>query len=156
MDGIYYSGVNHTHDNASDKLGRPTKSVDAVNAVLAMARANRSWGYDRIVFALENVGIEISVSSVRNILSEHGIEPAPERGKSPSWSEFIGAHMDVLTSVDFTTIDIGCGGKLKTMYLLFFMEVATRKVHFAGMTANPNEAWMKTSPTRLRIPKQDF
>jgi len=135
--------AHHTHDNTNDKLGRPTLSDETVKAVLKMARENRSWGYVRIVGALANVGIEISATSVRNILAKNGLEPAPDRGKSPSWSEFIKAHMDVLASVDFTTIDIWCGGKLKTMYLLFFMEVATRKVYFAGMTEHPTDEWMQ-------------
>jgi putative transposase len=109
---------------------------------LKLARENRTWGYVRIVGALSNLGIEISATSVETILEKNGLEPAPNRGKSPTWSEFIASHMDVLTSVDFTRIDIWCGGSLKTMYLLFFMEVATRKVHFAGMTDHPTQDWM--------------
>jgi putative transposase len=133
----------HTHDNASNKLGRPALSDEMVNTILMMARNNRSWGYDRIVGACANLGIEISATSVRNLLAEHGLEPAPERGKSPTWPEFIKSHMDVLAAVDFTTIDIWSGGRLKTMYLLFFMEIATRRMHFAGMTEHPNEIWMQ-------------
>ena len=48
----------------------------------------------------------------------------------------------MLASVDFTTIDVWTRSGLVTYYLLFFMELATRRVHFAGLTANPDEAWM--------------
>ncbi|MBP89578.1 MAG: hypothetical protein CMJ64_23190 [Planctomycetaceae bacterium] len=78
-----------------------------------------------------------------NILRRHGIEPAPDRKRSRSWSTFIKAHWDVLVAIDFTTIDIWTKGGLVTFYLLFVMELKTRRVHFAGCTVHPNEAWMK-------------
>jgi len=55
----------------------------------------------------------------------------------------IKAHWDVLASVEFTTVEVWTEGRLVTFYLLFVMEVATRRVHFAGYSVNPNETWMK-------------
>ena len=55
---------------------------------------------------------------------------------------FIKAHWDVLASIDFTTIEVWTKSGLVTYYLLFVMELATRRVHFAGLTANPDEGWM--------------
>jgi putative transposase len=132
----------HTHQHKSNHVGRPKLSDEVIQLVLKLAKENRTWGYDRIVGACSNLGISVSTSSVANILAEHGVEPSPERSKTSNWSEFIRSHRDALASVDFTTIDIWCGGKLKTIYLLFFMEVATRRIHFAGMTEHPNEAWV--------------
>ena len=99
-----------------------------------MARENPTWGYDRIQGALANLGHKISDTTVGNILREHGIEPAPERKRHSTWKAFIKAHWDVLAAVDFTTIEVWTRDGLVTIYLLFAMEVATRRVHFAGCT----------------------
>jgi transposase InsO family protein len=109
-----------------------------------MARENPSWGYDRIEGALANLGHKISDTTVGNILREHGIEAVPpERRRQTTWKTFLKAHWDVLGATDFTTIEVWSKGGLVTIYLLFVIEVATRRVHFAGCTTNPDEAWMK-------------
>ena len=107
-----------------------------------MARENPTWGYDRIQGALANLGHEISDTTVGSILKAHGVDPAPDRKRQSTWKSFIRAHWDVLASVDFTTIEVWTKGGLVTFYLLFVMELATRRVHFAGCTANPNDLWM--------------
>jgi putative transposase len=107
-----------------------------------MARENPTWGYDRIQGALANLGHTISDSTVANILRRHGIDPAPERKRQTTWHTFLKAHWDVLASVDFTTIEVWTRSGLVTCYLLFFMELATRRVHFAGLSINPDEAWL--------------
>ena len=88
-------------------------------------------------------------TAVGNILREHGIEPIPERQRQSTWKEFLEAHWDVLGAIDFTTIEVWTKSGLVTFYLLFVMEVATRRVHFAGCTANPNEDWMKQAARNL-------
>jgi len=108
-----------------------------------MARENPGWGYDRIQGALANLGHEVSDQTVGNILKEHGIEPAPERKRQTTWQTFLKSHWDVLAAIDFTTIEVWTKGGLVTYYLLFVMEVATRRVYFAGCTTNPDEPWMK-------------
>ena len=92
---------------------------------------------------LANLGHEISDQTVCNILKENGMEPVLERERQTTWKTFLNAHWDVLGSIDFTTIEVWTKGGLITFYLLFVMEVATRRVHFAGCTVNPNEDWMK-------------
>ena len=72
----------------------------------------------------------------------HGIEPAPDRRRQSTWKTFLEAHWEVLASVYFTTIEVWTGNGLVTCYLLFVMELATRRAHFAGCTTNPDEAWM--------------
>ena len=124
------------------KIGRPPVSADVVELVLRMARENPSWGYDRIQGALANLGYVISDKSVGNILKAHGIDPAPDRKRQSTWKSFLQYHWDVLASVDFTTIEVWTKNGLTTIYLLFFMELTTRRVHFAGSTANPDEPWM--------------
>jgi transposase InsO family protein len=124
-------------------VGRPRADKKVVDLVLRFARENLTWGYDRIQGALANLGHMISDRTVGNILKEHGIEPAPERKRQTTWKTFIKAHWEVLAAIDFTTIDVWTKGGLVTYYLLFVMEVATRRVHFAGCTPNPDEPWMK-------------
>jgi hypothetical protein len=67
---------------------------------------NRSWGYDRIVGALANLGYRLSDQTVGNVLKRHGIPPAPTRKKTTTWNEFIRAHMDMLLATDFFTTEV--------------------------------------------------
>ncbi len=124
-------------------VGRPCVAEEVVELVLRFARENPTWGYDRIQGALANLGYHISDQTVGNILKEHGIEPTPDRKQQSTWKTFIKSHWDVLASIDFTTIEVWTKGGLVTYYLLFVMELQTRRVHFAGYTPNPDELWMK-------------
>ena len=125
------------------KLGRPPISDVVKQLVLRMARENPRWGFDRIAGAIRNLGHDICDQSVGNILKEHGVEPAGERKRQTTWATFVKAHWDVLAAIDFTTIEVWTNGGLVTFYLLFVMELKTRRVHFAGCTVHPDEAWMK-------------
>lgn len=92
---------------------------------------------------MQNLGHGISDQSVGNMLKEHGIEPAPTRAQTTNWSAFLKAHWDVLAAIVFTTIEVWTKGGLVTFYLLFVMELKTRRVHFAGCTVQPDEPRMK-------------
>jgi putative transposase len=122
--------------------GRPVIDPEVEALVVRMARENRSWGYDRIVGALANLGYTISAQTVGNILKRHGIPPAPERKTTTTWKEFIRAHMEVLVATDFFTAEVWTLGGLVTYYVLFFIHLSSRQVHVAGMTPHPHQAWM--------------
>src|SRR5882672_3604261 len=122
--------------------GRPTVDQELEALVVRMAQENRSWGYDRMVGALANLGYTISDQTVGNILKRHGLPPAPERKTTTTWKEFIRTHMDVLVATDFFTAEVWTLGGLVTYYVLFFIHLGSRKVHVAGVTPHPNEAWM--------------
>ena len=122
--------------------GRPRIDEEIEALVVRLAQENRSWGYDRIVGALANLGYRVSDQSVGNILSRHGIPPAPEREKTTTWNEFIRAHRDVLVATDFFTAEVWTWCGLVTYYVLFFIRVDTREIHVAGMTPNPDQRWM--------------
>ena len=124
------------------KRGRPRVDVAVERLVLEMAEANASWGYDRIVGALRNLGYNISDQTVGNILQRNGIPPAPRRKPAIPWAEFIKMHEDVLTACDFFTAEVFTPAGLITYYILFFIKIGSRDVHIAGMTPHPNEAWM--------------
>ncbi len=121
-------------------VGRPRTSQEIVDLILQFARENPDWGYDRIVGALANLNHDVSDQTVGNILKAHGIEPAPKR--HTTWATFLKAHWDVLAAIDFTTMEVWTRNGLVTFYLLFVIELKTRRVHFAGCTQNPDEAWM--------------
>jgi len=129
--------------------GRPRVEKKIVDLVLRFARENLSWGYDRIQGALANLGHRVSDQTVGNILKEHGLEPAPERKRQSIWKTFLQSHWDVLAAIDFTTLEVWTKGGLVTYYLLFVMELATRRVHFAGCTPNPKESWMEQAAREL-------
>jgi transposase InsO family protein len=138
------------------KPGRPPTSEEITALVLQMARENPSWGYDRIQGALANLGHEVSDQTVGNILKEHGIEPAPERKRQTTWKTFLKSHWDVLSAIDFTTLEVWTTGGLVTFYLLFVMEIGTRRVHFAGCTPNPQEPWMMQIARNLTDAEDGF
>jgi putative transposase len=131
-------------------------SAEVVELVLLMARENPGWGYDRIQGALANLGHLISNTWVGNILKAHGVDPAPDRKRQSTWKSFLQAHWYVLASIDFTTIEVWTKGGLVTVYLLFVMELATRRVHFAGSTANPDEPWMLQVSRNLSDAEEGF
>jgi len=123
-------------------LGRPRVDKELEDWVVKIAKENRSWGYDRIVGALAELGYDISDQTVGNILKRRGIPTAPERKKTTTWREFIRSHMNMLWATDFFSTEVWTLGGLVTFYVLFFIKLDTREVHIAGITAHPNEQWM--------------
>jgi transposase len=123
--------------------GRPPVGREIEELVVQMARENSGWGYDRIVGALSNLGHVVSDQTVGNILRRHGIPPAPKRSQNTNWKDFIAAHMAVLAGVDFFTVEVLTWRGLATYYVLFFLDLETRRVSLAGITRHPTEAWME-------------
>jgi putative transposase len=136
-------------DRRKSTVGRPRVRQVIVDLVLKFAQENSTWGYDRIQGALANGGYHITDTTVGNILNANGIEPAPDRQRSMSWSAFLKAHWDVMAAIDFTTVEVWTKGGLTTFYLLFAMELNTRRVHFVGCATNPKQAWMKQAAREL-------
>jgi putative transposase len=123
--------------------GRPPIGKEIEELIVRMAKENRSWGYDRIVGALANLGHQVSDQTVGNVLRRHGIPPAPERRRTTTWAEFIRVHLAVLVGTDFFTVEVFTLRGLVTYYVLFFIHLETRKVEIAGITTHPTEQWMK-------------
>jgi transposase InsO family protein len=122
--------------------GRPKVDPALEALVVHIAQENRSWGDDRLVGALTNVGYTISDQTVGNILKRHGLPPAPERKTTTTWQAFIRTHMAVRVATDFFTAEVWTLSGLVTYYMLFFMHLDSRKVHLAGITPHPTQAWM--------------
>ena len=138
------------------KVGRPPIPPEIRQLVVRLAQENPRWGHDRIQGALANLGHVISDRTVANILKGHGIEPAPQRKNQSTWATFLKAHWQVLAAIDFTTVEVWTGQGLVTYYLLFVMELATRRVHGASITPNPDEIWMKQVARNLTAAGDGF
>jgi transposase len=138
------------------KAGRPKTDKEIVELLVQMAKENPTWAYNRIQGALANLGYELSDTAIGSILKQHGIEPAPERKKQTTWKDFIQAHWDVLAAVDLTTIEVWTKSGLVTFYLLFVMELSTRRVQFAGCTSNPDEEWILQVGRNLTDSEEGF
>jgi hypothetical protein len=99
-----------------------------------MARENSRWGYLRIRGELIKLGISVSATTIRTLLRRHGLGSAPRR-EGPSWSEFIRAQAHGILAFDFFSVE---SLFLRTFYVLFAIEVASRRIHILGVTRNPN------------------
>ena len=116
-----------------------------------MARENPRWGYRRIVGELAGLGISISATSVRKMLVEAGLGPAGQRG-GLSWREFIRHQAKSMIACDFFAVDTIA---LRRIYVFFFIEISTRRVHLAGMTENFGGAWVAQQARNLAWGLQD-
>jgi putative transposase len=131
--------------------GRPATPEEIRELIVRLARENAGWGYLRIQGELVGLGIKVAASTVRTILKQAGIEPAPSR-QSMSWAEFLRAQAASILECDFFTVDTLF---LKRLYVLFFIELATRRVHLAGITTNPDGAWVTQQARNLLMELDD-
>ena len=86
--------------------GRPPTAKDIRELIVRVARENPTWGYTRLRGALKNLGHELGRNTIKRLLAEHGIAPAPERGRSMSWSTFIKAHWGAIAATDLFTVEV--------------------------------------------------
>src|SRR5215831_19197486 len=122
--------------------GRPPVTAEIRQLVVRMATENRDWGYTRIQGALANLGHDVGRGTIATILQQRGIGPAPERRKGTTWREFLKAHWDVLAAADFFTVEVWTATGLTRYVVLFVIELATRRVHIAGIASEPDGAWV--------------
>ena len=139
------------------QLGRPGVTEEVEQLVMRMAEDNPSWGYRRIQGALANLGQKIDKLTVRTILRRHHLEPAPQRRKGGmGWAQFLKLHWEVLTATDFFTVEVATWHGLVTYYVLVVMELATRRVHIAGITPHPTATFMQQCARQLTDPFEGF
>ena len=121
------------HWTYAHRPGRPSTSLETRQMIIRLARENPTWGYRRVHGELARLGITIAASTVWAILRRAGIHPAPGRS-SESWTTFLRSQAAGIVACDFFTVD---SVMLRRYYVLFFIELATRRVHLAGITKNP-------------------
>jgi len=113
--------------------GRPSLDPKIQALILRMAKENPRWGYVRIKGELGKLGIRVSATAIAMLLRRHGVGPAPRRG--PTWRQFLKAQATGIIACDFFTVETAL---LKTLYVLFFIEIKTRRVHVSASNTNPD------------------
>ncbi len=122
--------------------GRLRTKEAIVELVLRMAAENPRWGYTRIHCSLSNLGHDIGRTTVKRILVENGIDPAPERGERRSWSTFLKAHWGAIAAMDFFTVEAVTFTGLMRYVVLIVIDLETRRVEVAGVVHQPDGRWM--------------
>src|SRR2546422_764435 len=132
-----------TYSRASP--GRPSIRAETGELVLGLARENPRWGYKRIVGELAKLGLRVSPSTVRRVLAGAGLGPAPRRA-GPTWREFLRQQAAGIIACDFFTVETAL---LRRYYVLFFIELHSRRVQLAGCTAHPSGRWVTQQARNL-------
>jgi hypothetical protein len=127
------------------RRGRPSLAVEIRELVLLLARENPTWGYRRIHGELCHLGRTIGASTVWTILQRAGVDPAPKRS-ALTWRQFLHTQAKGVLAVDFFTVDTVF---LRRLYVLFVIEVATRRVHVLGVTSHPVGEWVTQQARNL-------
>ena len=123
--------------------GRPGTAAALRDLVVRFALENPSWGYTRIRDALRNLGHVLARNTIKRILLHHGLEPAPSRRRRMPWATFLKAHLDSIAATDFFTVEVLTLAGLTRYFVLFVIDIQTRRVQIAGIVRQPHGAWMK-------------
>jgi len=127
--------------------GRPPVDEQLQQLIVRLARENPRWGYQRIKGELLRLDVRVAATAIRTVLRRHGIEPAPRRA-GDTWRAFLRQQAAGILACDFFTVDTVW---LRRLYVLVFIELDTRRVHLAGVTANPHGAWVTQQARNLLL-----
>jgi len=133
----------------TNPVGRPPLDPELEKLVIKLITENPTWGSNRIVGALDNLGFKVSDSTIDNIRRRNGFDPAPVRGKNSTWRRFLQAHWESLIAADFFTTEVLAWNGLVTFYTLFVIDLRSRSVHVCGTTVSPNAQWMRQVARQL-------
>lgn len=133
--------------------GRPPIPAELEALLLRLAKENPTWGYGKLEGEMLKLGSRMPQSTIRDVLRRHHIPPAPRRRRSGSrWRTFLRHYQDQIVACDFFTVETTW---LKTIYVLFFLELGTRRVHVAGCTSRPTSAWVTQQARQFSWNVQD-
>ena len=133
------------------RVGRPPLSPEIRELVLRLARENPRWGHRRICGELGKLRFRVSPTSIRRVLAQARLEPAPRRS-GPSWREFLRAQAASIIACDFFTVETIL---LRRFYVLFFIAHGSRRVWLAGCTRNPTGEWVTQQARNLGLDFSD-
>ncbi len=125
--------------------GRPPIAADLRAMIVRLATENPRWGYLRIQGELKGLGVRVSATTIRRVLKEEGLGPAGTRG-GISWRSFLSSQAHAILATDFFTVDTVL---IRRLYVLFFIEIDTRRIHLAGITAKPSGPWVTQQARNL-------
>jgi putative transposase len=131
----------------ASRVGRPPLSLEVRELVLRLARENPRWGHRRICGELAKLDFRVSPTSIRRLLAQARLEPAPRRA-GPSWRQFLRSQAAGIIACDFFTVETVM---LRRFYVLFFIEHASRRVWLAGCTRNPTGEWVTQQARNLGL-----
>jgi putative transposase len=131
--------------------GRPPLDQELQQLIVRLASENPRWGYQRIQGELIRLGMGVSATAIRTTLHRHGLDPTP-RPTATTWRAFLRQQAAGIVACDFFTVDTVW---LRRLYILFFIELGTRRVHLAGVTANPDAAWVTQQARNLLLRLED-
>jgi putative transposase len=129
-----------------NKGGRPSISTELEGTIIQLAQENPRWGYGKIQGELIKLSFKVSQSTIRNVLNRHWIKPSPVRNGSIDWRNLMNHYKDRILACDFFMVETIW---LKTIYVLFFIELGSRRIYFAGVTSNPNQTWITQQARQL-------
>jgi hypothetical protein len=127
--------------------GRPPISGEVRALILRMGRENPRWECIRIRGELAKLGIRLSATKIRTLLRANGLGPAPRRA-GPTWSKFLRSQAEGILALDFFTAETLM---LRTLYVLFAIELGSRRVHVLGVTRTPDSAWVTQQARNLAV-----
>lgn len=128
-------------------VGRPPIDQALAALICRMARENPRWGYMRIKGECQKLGMSVAATTVKKVLRVAGLEPAPRRD-GPSWSEFLRAQADGILACDLFTVETVL---LRTLYVLFFIEVGSRRLHVTTSTRSPSGEFIAQQARNLSM-----
>jgi len=136
-----YAGAKYD-SSGKRRPGRPPKPQYIRDLVVRLAKENTGWGYTKLRDVLFTLGHKIGRTTVRRILAEDGIEPAPERRKHMPWATFLKAHWGAIAAMDFFKVEVMTLTGPVRYSVLVVMDLKTRHVEVAGIVREAYERWM--------------
>jgi putative transposase len=130
---------------ARPRRGRPSIGEEHRELICQLAKENARWGYLRLRGELRKLGLEVSASTIRRVLRQHRIPPAPRRS-ALTWRGFLAAHASTIVATDFFSVDTVF---LKRLYLLFFIHLESRRILFTACTESPDSGWVTQQARNL-------
>jgi putative transposase len=127
--------------------GRPSVPQQVQTLIVRLATENPRWGYQRIKGEPQRLGVQVSATTIRTIMGRHGLDPAPRRAAT-TWRAFLRQQADGIMACDYFTVDTIW---LRRLYVLFFIELGSRRIHLAGVTARPDGPWVAQQARNLLL-----